>query len=172
MSEENTNAGPNKRYLRSKAHEWTLGDGEKPFVAVSFKVKDTDGQEKFVSWRGFFTEKTTERTIESLRYLGFEGDDLSNLTGLDKNEVELVVEDEEYEGKIYPRVQWVNKPRGPMVKTVLEGQKLGAFAAQMKAAFRAHDAAQGKRATTKPAAAPSGDKRPEPPPLTDADLPF
>lgn len=170
-------AGTNKRYLRSKAQEWVLGESEngKPHIAVSFKVKDTDGEEKFVSWRGFFTEATTERTIESLRYMGFEGDDLANLVGLDKNEVDLVVEDEEYEGKTFPRVQWVNKPRGPQVKTALEGQKLSTFAAQMKAAFRAHDAAGGKRVSTKPPSAkpsPPQGGPPEPPPLTDADLPF
>jgi hypothetical protein len=167
-------AGTNKRYLRSKAQEWALGESEKgsAYIGISFKVKDTDGEEKFVSWRGFFTEATTERTIESLRAMGFEGDDLSNLVGLDKNEVELVVEDEEYEGKTYARVQWVNKPRGPGVKNQLEGQKLGAFAAQMKQAFRAHDASNGKRVGTKPAAAPAGDPRPEPPPLSDADIPF
>ena len=167
-------AGTNKRYLRSKAQEWALGESEsgKAYIAISFKVKDTDGEEKFVSWRGFFTEATTERTIESLRAMGFEGDDLSNLVGLDKNEVELVVEDEEYEGKTYARVQWVNKPKGPGVKNQLEGQKLGAFAAQMKQAFRAHDASNGKRVGTKPAAAPGGDPRPEPPPLSDADIPF
>lgn len=163
----------NRRYIRSKALEWVLGESEngKPHIAVSFKIKDTDGEEKFVSWRGFFTDAAIDRTIESLRYLGFEGDDLGNLVGLDKNEVELVVEDEEYEGKVYARVQWINKPRAPMVKTVLEGQKLSAFAAQMKSAFRAHDAANGKRTpTSRPA--PSGDKRPEPPPLSDADIPF
>lgn len=169
-------AGNNRRYLRSKAQEWTLGESEsgKVYLAVSFKVKDTDGEEKFLGWRGFFTDATTERTIESMRAMGFEGDDMTNLVGLDKNEVDLVVEDEEYEGKTYARVQWVNKPRGPMVKTVLEGDKAKAFAASMKAAFRAHDAAGGKRTNTKPAAssAPQGDRRPEPPPLSDADIPF
>lgn len=167
-------AGTNRRYIRSKALEWALGESEKgnPFIAVSFKVKDPlDGVEKFVSWRGHFTDLTTDRTIESLRYLGFEGDDLSNLVGLDKNEVDLVVEDEEYEGKTYARVQFINQPRGATVKTVLEGQKLSTFAAQMKSAFRAHDAANGKRTTTRPAA-PAADKRPEPPPLSDADIPF
>ncbi len=166
-------AGVNKRYLRAKALEWALGESQagNPYVAVSFKVKDTDGEEKFVAWRGSFTDKTTDRTIESLRFMGFEGDDLSKLEGLNKNEVELVVEDEEYEGELFARVQWVNKPRGPGVKVALEGQKLSSFAAQMKAAFRAHDAANGKRTTSKPAA-PAGDLRPEPPPMSDADIPF
>lgn len=165
--------GTNRRYIRSKAKEWALGESNNgsAYVAVSFQVKDTDGEDKFVSWHGFFTEKTTERTIEALRHMGFEGDDLTQLAGLDKNEVDLVIEDEEYEGKTFARVQFVNKPRGPSVKTALEGQKLSAFAAQMKAAFRAHDASQGKRAVA-PRSAPTEDKRPEPPPLTDADIPF
>lgn len=176
---ENTNERPtsNRRYLRSKAHDWTLGEhGDGGMVAVSFKAKDTDGLEKFMQWRGFFTEKTAERTIESLRAMGFEGDDISTLAerggGLDKNEVELVVEDEEYEGKTYARVQFINKPRGAAVKTPLVGDKAKAFAASLKAKFHAHDAAAGKRVSTKPGtAAPQGGP-PEPPPLTDADLPF
>lgn len=175
-------AGNNRRYIRSKAKEWQLGESEtgSPFIMVSFPVKNEDGTERFLAWRGYFTEKTTERTIESLRFMGFEGDDLTNLVGLDTLEVDLVVEDEEYEGKTYERVQFINKPRGPAVKKPLEGQKLGAFAAQMKAAFRAHDAEQGKRtgAAPKPAAprpSPSrtgGVMSPEPPPHTDDDLPF
>ncbi|MDP2270898.1 MAG: hypothetical protein Q8K32_09220 [Archangium sp.] len=175
-------AGTNRRYIRSKALEWALGEweGGKPYVGVSFKIKDSDGAEKFVSWRGWFTEAATDRTIESLRHLGFEGDDVSNLIGLDKNEVDLVIEDEEYtneegETKITTRVQFINALRGPMVKTKLEGEKLGSFAAQMKAKFRAVDAAAGKRVGTKSAAAkpaaggPMGD---EPPPLGNEDIPF
>lgn len=164
----------NRRFLRAKAHDWTLGEhGESGIVAVSFKVKDTDGVEKFMQWRGFFTDKTEERTIEALRYLGFTGDDVSVLVDrgggeLDKNEVELVVEDEKYEGKIYPRVQFINKPRGATVKTKLEGDKAKVFAAKLKEKFRLHDAKEGKRVGSKPA--PSGP--PEPPPLDDADIPF
>ena len=164
-----------KKYFRSRAKEWVLGESGngKPHIAVSFVVKDEEGGERYVSWRGFFIEGQTDRTIESLRHMGFEGDDLTKLEGLDKNEVELVVEDEEYEGKTFERVRWINKIRGPAVKQKLEGVKLSAFAAQMKSAFRAHDAANGKRATTKPAATPpASDKRPEPPPLTDDDMPF
>ena len=177
-------AGINKRYVRSKAKEWVLGESEngKPHIAISFHIKDPlDGVEKFVGYRGFFTEATTERTIESLRYLGFEGDDLSKLEGLDKNEVELVIEDEEYtkEGDpgptLFTRVQWINQVRGPQVKVKLEGEKLGSFAALMKNAFRAHDAAAGKR-VTRPAAAKaapsSGPKGEEPPPMADDDIPF
>lgn len=177
-------AGTNRRYIRSKALEWVLGESEngKAHVAVSFKVKDpADDVEKYVGWRGWFSEAATERTVESLRYLGFEGDDVSNLVGLDKNEVELVVEDEEYtnpdtgETKTTTRVQFINQVRGPSVKTKLEGEKAKSFAAQMKGAFRAHDAAAGKRVgSTKPQAAakPAGPLGDEPPPITNEDIPF
>lgn len=175
-------ANLNKRYVRSKAKEWVLGESEngKPHIAISFHIKDPlDGVEKFVGWRGWFTDAATDRTIESLRYLGFEGDDVSNLIGLDKNEVELVIEDEEYtkegetEAKLFTRVQFINQVRGPQVKTKLEGEKLGSFAAQMKAKFRAVDAAAGKRVGAKPAApAASGPKGDEPPPMGDDQIPF
>lgn len=176
--------GTNKRYYRGKAKEWTLAESStgKPMMVVLFDILTEGAAEKALTWRGFFTEATTDRTIESLRFMGFEGDDLSQLEGLDRNEVELVVEDEEYtdeasgEVKTSAKVQWVNKPRTLAVKTILEGDKLKAFAASMKASFRAVDAAAGKRApatTPRPAAAASaGPRTPEPPPLTDADIPF
>ncbi|HAM59861.1 MAG TPA: hypothetical protein DCQ64_32395 [Candidatus Rokubacteria bacterium] len=171
-------AGTNRRYALSTAKSWVLGESDKGQVnlAVSFPVKDAEGNERFIVWRGYFTEKTTDRTIESLRYMGFEGDDLSNLVGLDKNQVELVIEDEEYEGKTYERVQFINKAGGALTKQPLVGEKASAFAAQLKGAFRAFDAAAGKRVSTKPGAAkaapatgPLGD---EPPPLGNDDIPF
>lgn len=176
-------AGTNKRYYRGKAKEWTmsLSSTEKPMLVVLFDVLTEGAAEKALTWRGFFTEKTMDRTIESLRFMGFEGDDLSQLEGLDRNEVELVVEDEEYtdgesgEVKYSAKVQWVNRPKALSVKNVLEGDGLKAFAAQMKASFRQVDAAAGKR-TSAPAAAkkpaPSGPQGAEPPPLSDADIPF
>jgi len=172
-------AGTNKRYVRSKAKSWALGESStgKEQVAVSFPIPDGNGGERHLAWYGYFTEATAERTIESLRHMGFEGDDLTRLEGLDKHEVELVIEDEEYEGKVHEKIQWINRAGGALVKTPLEGEKLGSFAAQMKAKFRAFDANNGKRVNGKPGTTPksaggSAPMSPEPPPLTDADLPF
>ncbi|MDP2271236.1 MAG: hypothetical protein Q8K32_10930 [Archangium sp.] len=173
-------AGTNRRYVRSKAKSWALGVSStgKEQIAVSFLLPADPGLElgeRHLAWYGYFTDATAERTIESLRCMGFEGDDLTQLEGLDKNEVELVIEDEEYEGHLNEKIQFINKAGGAMVKTPLVGEKAASFAAQMKAKFRAFDAGNGKR-TTKPAAAakpaaggPIGD---EPPPLADADIPF
>jgi hypothetical protein len=175
-------AGTNKRYYRGKAKEWTMSEAStgKPMLVVLFDVLTEGADVNALTWRGFFTEATMDRTIEAMRYMGFEGDDLSDITGLDRLEVDLVVEDEEYtdeatgEVKTSAKVQWVNKPRALSVKTVLEGDKLKSFAAEMKAAFRKVDAAAGKR-TPAPAAKrapPTGPQGAEPPPLSDADIPF
>lgn len=73
------------------------------------------------------------------------------------------------------RVRWVNKAGGLSLKQPLTGEKAQAFAASMRAAVRAFDAASGKRVNAslspKPAVSPSL-RAPEPPPLTDSDMPF
>jgi hypothetical protein len=167
--------GTNKRYVISRAKQWALGEAStgKEQVAVSFAVPNENGDgEHFVAWYGYFTEGAVDRTIESLRYMGFEGDNLLELVGLDKNEVELVIEDEEYEGKIHEKVQWINKPGGALVKKALEGDKAKTFAALMKEKFRIADASAGKKpvrqaAKTPPPAGPLGG---DPPPSDD--IPF
>lgn len=171
----------NKRYYKAKAAEWSLGETSQgnPQVVVLFNILDEGAQETRLTWYGYFTEKTTDKTIESLRICGWQGEDLTDLTGLDTNEVSLVVEDEEYtdeqSGQVSTRarVRWVNKAGGLSVKQPLTGEKAQAFAASMRAAVRAFDAASGKRTTTapKPAVSPSL-LAPEPPPLTDKDIPF
>lgn len=171
--------GTNKRTYRAKASRGQLGETSKhnPEVAVLFEII-TEAPESALTWHGYFTEATTERTIESLRIAGWKGDDLMDFEAgytfpADAPEVDLVVEDEEYEGKTYARVQWVNRVASLSVKTPLTGDKARAFAASMRDKFRAFDAAKGVRTPARPAAPvkPNG-QPPEPPPLTDADIPF
>lgn len=171
-------SGINKRYYRGKAKEWaiSMSSNDKPMLVVLFDILTEGASHSSLTWRGFFTEKTEERTIESMRFMGFEGDNLEDIVGLDKNEVELVVEDEEYmdgeEAKISAKVQFVNKLRALQVKAPLEGDGLKMFAARMKETFRRVDAAGGKRAVAPKAPAPAGPRGAEPPPLGDNDIPF
>ena len=127
--------------------------GDKPCVGVEFEL-DTGAH---ISWFGYFTEKTTERTIESLRFCGWTGQDLDDLREIgskDKLTVQLVIEHEEYDGKTTAKVQWVNRGGGLRLSKPLEGQAAKAFAAQMKGAVVAYDQAKGiaKQATQAPAA--------------------
>lgn len=82
-------------------------DGKEQIV-VKFAIVGGPHDGQSVDWTGFFTDKTFDRTIQGLRYCGWEGDDISDLTGIDRNEVEVVVEHNEYNGKTYARVAWVN----------------------------------------------------------------
>lgn len=115
------------------AEAWKLGitDNGKKYIAVQFKFLEGPVGERR-TWHGYFTEKTQRRTIEAMRYCGWVGHDLLNLEGLDRNMIQLVVQHEEYEGKVRDRIAWVNSPSTIMVKTPLEGSALERFAQQMK----------------------------------------
>jgi hypothetical protein len=66
-----------------------------------------------IEWSGWLTDKTKERTAESLTICGFDGDDEQTVT---RNVVQLVIEHEsnvsEKSGKTYvnARVKWINDP--------------------------------------------------------------
>jgi len=143
----------NGHYL-AKAIEWKLGitskGGEQ--IGVLFQLKDS-GQT--IVWYGYFTEKTTERTLESLEYMGWDGVDITDPKGLDKNEVQLVIEQEQNdEGKFFPRVRWVNRLGGGLAfKEELSGGALQSFKQRMAGTLMARR--QGKPA-------PSQQRKPAP----------
>ncbi len=93
-----------------------------PFIELYFKISGGEADGKLVRWTSYFTDNTSERTIQALVLMGWQGDDLSEfedgtLHGLDSNEVDIVVENEEFttdagETRQSPRVQWVNRPGG------------------------------------------------------------
>jgi hypothetical protein len=118
-------------------------------VAISFELLG-DGPEKglHVTWYGSFSEKAEEITFKALRACGFTGIDLTVIdnfatSGLNANEVELVIEQEEYNGKTQTKVKWVNATRGLALKTRLEPAEASSFAARMKAKLLAFDQANG-----------------------------
>ena len=146
------------------------------FVALTFSIVEGSEAGETVQWRGYCTEKAHERTIESLRHCGWSGGDITDLTGIDRNMVQLVIEDDTWEGKTRPKVKWVNAIR----PSVNAEQRMGdgaraAFAARMRGAVAACDASianAGQRYEPKNGAGgpPSGaDDDPGP---GDDDIPF
>jgi hypothetical protein len=100
------------KYL-ARAKSWSFGvagTGTEQF-AIEFEIAD-DGDEngKRITWYGFFnTEENGRRAIKSMRACGWdESGDPMEPTGLDKNEVELDIQEEEYNGKSTSKVRWVN----------------------------------------------------------------
>lgn len=133
---------------RAKALEGTFTESEQkktPMVAVRFELIET----KETIWHMMYlTEKTKERTFDTLYgTLGMndapliqrDNGEWFDQTHLADKEVELVLEEEEYEGKKRIRVQWVNEIGGGMkfagvpVTKVLGGMDLRAEAAAARA---------------------------------------
>lgn len=125
-------------------------------VAVELQILDENFAGATITWFGYFTEETQERTFESLRTLGWKTDDLSNLDGINANEVKIVLKDEEYDGKWRLKVAWINKPGGLALKTPMNEQQARSFAAQMK----------GRAMASRRAAVAAGSTPAAPPPQT------
>lgn len=164
---------PNGTYL-ARALGGALGktNAGKPQVAVEFEILSAEAAGEHITWYGFFSEKTEERTIKSLRLAGWRGDDLSDLSSLggdDAPEVALVIEEETYEGKTRTKVQWVNAPgAGLAMKSEMSPEEAKAFATRMKG--RVAQISGPRPAPTK--SRPLPPRREEPPPVGDDDIPF
>lgn len=166
--------GTNKRIYEAKAKTWGLGTaGQKatPEVAVEFGIITPGADVQAITWHGYLTDAALERTVESLRHCGWKGDDVSDgLPGLDTNEVSLVIEDEEYEGRTYPKVQFVNRKGGLALKAPMAQDQAKAFGASLKDKIRAIEAAKGSKpaSSSTPSAPPSNGSAP----IKEADVPF
>lgn len=143
-------------------------------VGVEFVFTDGPNKDKRITWYGYFSEKTIDRTIESLRYAGWKGTDLSDLSDLSAENtpvVELVLETEDYNGKSTVRVSWVNRfgGGGVAIKDKMDAGAAKSFAERMKAHVIAHDLQKG----TATRAAPAKPAAPKPAaPASDIDVPF
>src|ERR1700745_2665809 len=102
-------------------------------VLVNFEITQGPEMGHRVPWFGFFTDKTTKRTLQSLRAIGFNGDDLNAIVSqaLDY-EVDITVEHNTYEGKTTARVGFVGGGGGASLANQMDGKSRARFAAQMK----------------------------------------
>lgn len=158
-------------------------------IGILWRVTEGTESDTCVQWRGYFTESTTARTIESLRYAGWTGNDLSafieadeiELQSLLPDEVEIVVEAKEGidefgkpNGKFYPEVRWVNRLGSGTVsmKNKMDSNSARAFAERMRGACCAIPVSAGAK-QKKPAASsavrpaqqrPPASRAPSPPP--------
>src|SRR5690606_28336352 len=104
----------------AKAIEWKLGVTSRGTEQIAVLFQLESGEQ--ITWYGYFTEKTTERTLDALEYMGWDGVDITDPVGLDRNDVRLVIDHETGEdGKTYARVKWVNRIGGLAVKEELTG---------------------------------------------------
>lgn len=120
---------------KGRAASWGLGHSEKgtPQIAIELQVTEGDLIGESITLYGAFTDAAHPYTFKTMRTLGWEGDDLGDLTGIDKNEVSFVVAEEEYNGERKLKVKGVY-PLGVALKNPMTPEQTRAFAAQMKGA--------------------------------------
>jgi hypothetical protein len=124
----------NYRAKATKAEPGKAGTGNEQ-VLVTFQITQGPQAGQEIVWRGMFTEKTTDRTIDALILCGWDTNDYVSFSGITKNEVEIVIEHEagrDDPSKMFARVKWVNNPnRGPK-QEAMSAPEIQSFAARLK----------------------------------------
>lgn len=160
---------------RARAVQAMLGVAETgtELVAIQFTILDEPHVDELVTYRGYFTEKTSRRVLESLKHCGWSGD-WETWAGLTENEVQLdVQEDRDKDGNIRgTRVAWVNPIQSFGLKTTMDAVQRKSFSARMKGLVTEVLSSSGQRPQP---AKTNGAARPAAPVSTEVstdDIPF
>jgi hypothetical protein len=103
---------------------------------VTLRIEGSDQEGALIDAYLYFSEAAADRSIDSLQLMGctFPGGDITDTVGLGRRPVEIVVEHENYNGKVRAKVKWINEfgGRGPG-PTPISGKEKSAFADRMRA---------------------------------------
>lgn len=144
----------------------TAGNGTEQIAVLFDRIDENEERTgETITWYGYFTDGAIERTVESLRYMGWTGADLMDFAnGLPptcENFVEIVVEDEKDDrtGKVRAKVKWVNqRGRGAIaVRSRMDETAAKTFSASLKKRIAGLQAAAG---VTKQPAQPQRQRQP------------
>lgn len=181
--------GQNKVKARPIGFEFGHASTGSEQIGIQFQLIGGDRDGDSIVDFAYFTPASMKFTFEKLRNCGWDGSEpFIDLPGFGSAEVELVLEDEEYEGEVRERVVFVNRIGIPM-KNKMDAAAKADFATRMRgevAAFQqesgiarpaqsrgaAKPAARGAAAPRANGARPAADGAFEGPPLTDEDLGF
>ncbi len=134
-------------------------------VVVNFEILDGEHAGETMAWFGSFTDKTADKTLEGLRNCGWRGSDLATAsTGPLEQEVSIVVQEEEYQGKVRSKIRWVNRPGGGgafKLEKPMARNDMKMFSSKMKAKAASIPEVKG--------AAPDRSVPPDPPPAAAPD---
>jgi hypothetical protein len=134
---------PEGIYTARATSNWILSETTQgtPYVRLEFELLDGSGRRIHKDF--YFSEKSWKKSVESLRVCGWQGDDVSDLSGVETQEVvvkivhELITDkqgnpitDDEGHAKYRAVVAWVGKDHAPKP---MEATKLSSFRDLMKA---------------------------------------
>jgi len=101
-------------------------------VHVLFEIVEGDHEGEFLPWFGFFRDVTAKRTVESLRFCGWRGCDLTDLGGVTDDEVEITVDHWLREGRTFARVGEVRHGSRLLAAEAMSSERASAFAERMR----------------------------------------
>jgi hypothetical protein len=129
--------GAGRHHVTVVSHILRKSSGGTPSVAVLFESTAQIGDR--ITWDGYLTDAALERTIASLRILGWDPAEhdgkVESLHGTDilkGAEAEIVVELEEYNGQQRPKVKWVNAVGGGGLGEGMAAEDVMAFSASLR----------------------------------------
>lgn len=91
--------------------QWDHTANNNKYVAVTLMILEGPYRGHRAYWRGYFTKETHERTMESLRYMGWDNNQLTDFGRLNSR-VSIEINHQTYKGKTRARVAWINPLRG------------------------------------------------------------
>jgi hypothetical protein len=128
-------------------------------IAINMEVTDGEFAGSTIAWISTFHDTAdkngvtgSERIIQSLQYMGWQGDDLTELVEITDEQarqmlpetVSIVCEPDTFDGKTRLKVKWVNKQGGKFAFKEAESKSdMRSFAAQMKSTVKAVRASNG-----------------------------
>ena len=148
---------------------WRVSPEKKTkFLAVAFAISDGEFAGRIVSWQGWMTDNSWDRTVDSMKNMGFDTDDLRDLSQLTE-EVSIDVQQEEYENDkgesvVIAKVSWVNA-LGAAFGDPMDPDAMATFAEKMKGRLR-------KKGLQGGGSSPAPRDEEGPPPIQDEDIPF
>lgn len=115
---------PGKYKAKAVSGKFGTADNEKrtKCIAVTFEVND-EGKKEYVIWKGWLTPAAEENTWKAMAImgyredLGYEADGSLDASYFDGTEVQIVVDEESYQGKdgqtkTFTKVKYVNRLGG------------------------------------------------------------
>lgn len=147
MSEHRIAAGvyPGRGIASSEQY----GTSQKGTDQIAVDLNLSDFGERVTTFL-YFSDAAAQYSIERLRAMGWEGDDLSNLAGIDRNIVNVEIKFEMYDGKEQMKVQILTGGGRVVLQNTMNDQAKRAFGARFK------NLAAQSRAGSSPAGSGSG----------------
>ncbi len=127
-----------------------------PYVGVVLQ----DDQGCTLTWYGYLSDAAVERTIQVLQDIGWNAEeDNWEVAALDATPrlvnvaCQIVVEDEEYEGKVRPKVKWLNPEGGGTgVRETMAPEEVKSFSSEIRKRILASKGPQPSKAPSRSSA--------------------